>query len=165
MTPISDELFILQCFNSVDNIARHDYYAGVIFTILHNTGLRYVEVYEVSRWTDMEDDTFLVDTAKNSTNRIIPYSNIPDEYKQRIKNGEDEFKQCRYRQSSRYFNKFYPIFPIYTGNKSLTTHAYRYAKMKKMYIEGSTLNEIQEYMGEVDIQHVESYVNALIYTD
>lgn len=164
MTPISDELLIQFCLDSVQRFYNFDYWAGMLFDLMHNTGIRYVEGYELTRWTDNEDGTFTLDTAKNSNNRIILNNLIPVNFQNLIRNEETEFSNLRYKQSTRYFNRYFIPIPLYHGSKRVTTHIYRYNIVKKMYLDDWNYQQIATWLGEVEVQNIIDYQQAIIYT-
>ena len=164
MTRVQDQELIQACVDSLPIFHIQDAWAYVFFTLQFNTGCRYIEVLEVSRWTDLQDGTYELDTAKNSNNRIIPASDVPTVYKNLILSGEQEFGSMRYTTATRLFKKGFPLLPLVVGAKDVSTHVYRYAKAKKMFIDGSTIQQISDYLGEVDNQNTLGYVNAEFYT-
>ena len=126
--------------------------------MLMKWGFRWIDVYEVSRWTDNGDDTYTVDTAKNSNNRIIPTADIDTRFQHVLDSDVDVVQAFRYTMMSRYFNRHFTYPLMRCGNKQVSLHSFRYNIARDMHDKGKSDDEIKVFLGEVDIANARLYI-------
>lgn len=131
--------------------------------ILYNTGLRYIELFEVNRWARIDIDYFQVVTAKNSNQRTFHRDELTKTFCTAIEYNAQYWWTCRFDSLSFYFNKHIGQYGIKTGQKYLNTHLFRHNKVKQMTLAGKTISEISEYLGEVSDDNTIRYRDSLIY--
>lgn len=126
-------------------------------------GFRYIEVYEISRWIDYDSDYYSVQAAKGGAIRYYQKIAVPQFYKDCISNSVQFYDWCRYETFSRSFRRTFVDYPIFFGDKNITTHIFRYNVVKKLYADGWTVPEISSYIGEVEDINTQGYIDAQLY--
>jgi len=147
----------------LENLRYYDVTLRTFFQLQYNEGLRYIEVYEICRWQYIGHDNYEIQTAKGGNKRIIEKSSVPSYYQKLIAYNTPKYEFCRYRTLSRYFNEICKYRIILCGDKEVASHYFRYNKLKQMSWSGMTVQEIAEYIGEVDTKNVQGYIDAKLY--
>lgn len=152
---------LLPGWTSPQNIT--DSYLSDLFLNLYNTGLRFVEAFEIIRWSEIATDTYYCDTAKNSNNRTFNASELTSLFINAIKSQVNIYDFCRYTTTNNWLSRVFLPYELYLTGKRLMTHVFRHNKVKQMFDADYTLAEIQTYIGEVSQSNVLLYVNSNIY--
>jgi hypothetical protein len=161
---IDNKLLHEACFNAMIDSYSLSLLYGTMYELNYNLGLRWIEAYEMSRWTRLSEFNWNLDTAKNSADRIIDESKIPPLYLQMLIDETQFYDYCRYSSYSRSFHRLLPWYPVLYGNKDVTTHIFRYNLFKQMNDDGVPLHEIASYFGEKDENNVKGYIEAELTT-
>lgn len=164
MGELSTAQIIQACDDSMIIFDQKDYYAYMGFSMMYNRGLRYIEIFEVSRWTIKNSNFYYFQPAKGGNRLTLPASVVPAEYKTYILNSKPTFASLRKDTALRLFKRYFPIQNIFHLTHPVKTHIYRYSKCKEMYLNGYTYQEIADYLGEVEVVNIQNYVNATLYT-
>jgi len=132
------------------------------YQMLYLFGLRWIEVFELTRWSQPTFDFYEVDTAKNSSNRLIPVATVPPVYKNLIQSGNNVILQFGYMSMKRYLKRYTPYPRMFSGNKNISLHIFRYNRARLMSDDGYSNQEIADYFGEVSLQNMELYIDSII---
>ncbi len=127
-------------------------------------GFRYIEVYEIDRWTDYDVDYYSIQTAKGGNIRYYQKISVPQFYIDCIAGSVQFYDWARYDTFCRSFRRTFIDYPIYSGSKNITTHIFRYNVCKKLFNDGWSITEISRYLGEVDDLNTDGYINTDLYT-
>lgn len=146
-------------------ITPYDGFIENFFTDLLNNGFRWIELFELSRFSEISGNRFELDTAKESANRIVLESDLTSQTVSMIRSSVQINNYCRYHKLIRIFNKYYRFPDISVGNKHVATHIFRYHKAKLLDKAGWTVEDIAAYFGEIDLGNMQSYINADLYTE
>ncbi len=144
-------------------IHSFDFYLHDFFSNQFQTGIRYIELYELIRWSYIDDNQIILNTAKDSYDRTFTSNDITFPFYESIITGEFLYNTCAYTTTSRYFKRYYRWPGVYVGTKSLSTHIFRHHKAKQLKHEGLTDLEIQLYFGEKDLKNVQTYIYSQIF--
>jgi hypothetical protein len=141
------------------------YYGDLLafFQTIYYTGCRWIELYELSRWTYDGLRGYTVQCAKGSTTRYIDEANVAEFIKTKIANGDQINPNSRYNSMSIYAERF-ALFPhLRCKDKEISLHIFRHNLVKKLYDLGYTPEMIGVIIGEIDVKNVNIYVNSQIY--
>ena len=88
-------------------------------------------------------------------------SDLPPAFVQMVKHQESYFARIDYGTNSRYFQEYWPNYPIYYlySNKLVRFYAFRYRYIWQLASDGYTTLEIQKIMGEIEPANILGYVN------
>lgn len=136
-----------------------------LFNTMFNFGFRIGEMTNVSRWNISELPSIIIDTEKNSNNRIIQLSDLDDFAKQRIEMGLFPFLNTSNSVANYFFKVYFPKSRIIIDTKSVTTHLFRYYNFKYFSAIGLSDIEIGQFMGEKEINNTINYINSQLYID
>lgn len=164
MAYLTDQQVIDACSDSIPIFLSNDFYAHMVFNMLHDFGFRYEEVFNVTRWSVKNELYYNMQSAKGGNVREILKTDIQSEYRTYIQNSKPNVASLKRDTAFRLFARYFPIQNIYVEDHPVKTHIYRYSKCKYMYIQEYTYQEIADYLGEVDVQNIASYVEATLYT-
>lgn len=135
------------------------------FTVLNNTGCRWIEVYEMTRWSNIGSDRFTVDTAKNSNNRTFLNTDLTFNFITWIDARIPFNYYFRYYKAQRIFNRHFYHYDLSIGNKQVSVHFWRYMYAKRLKLEGYKDDEIKDAMGEVSQANANLYIYATFESD
>jgi hypothetical protein len=136
-----------------------------LFNTMFNFGFRIGEMTNESRWNITELPNIIIDTEKNSFNRIIQLSDLDDYARQRVEMGLFPYLNTSNSVANYFFKTYFSIPRIIIDTKSVTTHLFRYYNFKYFSAIGWSDIEVGQFMGEVEIQNTINYINAQLYID
>lgn len=151
------------CNDFLTNINNFDTFLHDFSLNLYNTGLRFNELFQLDRWDPYGEESVECDTEKDSYNRIFNYSELTVPFITSVYSNESVYLTCRYTTYIRYFHRYFPFYPLYCGNKGISSHIFRHHKAKEMHEDGYTDEEIQLYLGEKELQNARGYIYSNIY--
>lgn len=134
-----------------------------LFNLLYNTGLRFNEAKHTNRWIFDGLNGFYVPTLKGGNNRFIKISVIPPSLLDSLIYRTDPFKIVTNATASNYFFYYSRIPNIFCESKLVKTHLFRHNLIKKLYKEGQTVQEISDFIGEVDLKNTQGYIDSKLY--
>jgi len=129
----------------------------------YDFGFRYKELKESSRWSYHENETFLVNTEKGSNDRIVPIDGVPKAFIESINDQTEGFSTIRYSTFTRLFKKYYFYPYLSVGNKKVSSHIFRYLLVKRLSLQGQTIRQISDFIGEVNTNNTLGYLNAVFH--
>ncbi len=159
---LTDEQLDNNCINILNSFIQlyPETYAALL--MMYRFGLRWIEVFEIIRWTQPTFEEYEVDTAKNSKNRIIPVRDVPPGFRTLIASDRDFIMQFGYMSMRRYFKKYSYYADLAVGHKPLSLHSFRYNRARIMKAEGSTDENIKLWFGEVEQSNMNRYIYSII---
>jgi hypothetical protein len=151
-----------QSATPVDQIL--DFYLIDMFRNFYNTGLRYNELFLISRWSKTAGGEYKCNTLKGSNPRYFNPIELSDYFITCIDNNVDPYQMCRYSTAVRWFKR--AIYPqdIFFAKGGISLHIFRHNKCKQMKDDLFTVQEISDYLGEVDNKNTNEYINSELYT-
>gem|GEM_PF-1737038 len=144
------------------NIMNRSQYADSVmfgfFYTLYHTGLRFNDLYDISRMT-IQKDTVSVQPSKKNNTRIIEIENFHPQTLTFIKNQINFYYQfASYRTYTRTFNKLSAGKQFFVKSKPASLHLFRHNYVRKLYFnQHKTLPEIQEILGLKSLDIVSDY--------
>lgn len=147
------------------SIQAFDFYLHDLFYNLHNTGLRFCEIFELDRWTYNADNNIICNTAKDSNSRTFTSSDLTFPFVQSIINDTFLYNTCKYSTTILYFKRYFEFYNLKVGGKKILTHIFRHYKAKQLHEFGYSDVEIQNYIGEKSLSNAQNYINSILYYD
>lgn len=132
------------------------------FTNLYTTGCRPTELTNYQRWTNFDDDNFLLHPSKNNYDRVISKFVMTDSLIDAIAIGNATYYACLYGKALFFFEKFYEFQPVYVRTKNIDLYLFRHHYVKKLYRDGHTISEITAHMGWVNPLMAVNYIDSVI---
>lgn len=128
------------------------------FDLMFRTGCRHEET-DLSRWSIIDNQSFMLDCAKRSETRIIFRSelslNLCSLIDQRLRS---EVYVNRSVLTSAFMRLSFP-YRIMAGSDNVFLHSFRYNKIKEMFSEGVAVVDIKTYIGHKDIKNTLGYIS------
>jgi len=128
-------------------------------------GFRWIELYELSRWSQLDQLNWIVDTAKDSENRIIKKADCSIQWNAIISGSELILRQFGYMSMRRYYKRYTTIKTLKKGGKYISLHSFRYNRAKQLHLEGKTDIEIQQFFGEKELINMRFYIYGILEDD
>jgi|GEM_PF-1933955 len=142
-----------------------DTYLKDLFLNLYNTGLRFHELQDISRWSNYSSTELICNTLKGSNDRVFLKSSLTTYFSPKAASAESAWEMCRYSTANRWLKKaFFPL-NIQIGNAGLSTHLFRHNKVKLLYKSGQSVEQISAYLGEKSYTNTNAYINSVVYSD
>lgn len=162
-TPINEKEIETYCYNLYQLYLSYDNYYSTAYDLLYNCGCRYIEAFDLLRWSFISKDLCLLLTAKHNNNREIEMKNVTISSKEDIKHNENKYTMCNYK--SMYNNHISNLLDgqLYYEEKHVCFHIFRHNYFKKLWQTGVTMAEMQRITGEKSEANVFKYVNSVIY--
>lgn len=163
MAVLTVEQILDICTNVAESTSGIYEFSSIYFNLALGTGLRDIEMTTKSRWTSISDTNFLVDTAKGSKDRIVAKVLVPQTLLTFFESSSTvEFLKSA-RELRRNFKKFAPNGTLSVGERGVSVYMYRYNICKQMFfVQGKTVQEISNYIGEVENANTLRYINAQV---
>ncbi len=134
-----------------------------LFVDLFNTGLRSCEILDKNRFTLLESGEYLIETAKGSNNRHLSTLYFSDLFNNAFSNGGFLYSGITYQRLDHIFKISWGSPNVFQHKKRLSTHLFRHMLCKSMYNDGFEVQEIADFMGEVNNKNILGYINSTIY--
>lgn len=165
MAIITTEELENYCKTAVVNAQAYSFYYGVVYQLQYNIGCRWIETYDLSKWTFSEEYDWMLQPAKGNNLRNGLKNDLPSDWVNILEGSMSLMDYCRYSSFTRSFRFLFPVWPVYCGEKDVTSHIFRYNKFKQLYeVEEWSIDLIKTYMGEVETLNVNTYINADLHT-
>lgn len=163
MTILSIEQINDECARIVNRTQHYNPFLHACFQVLFNTGARCGEVCDLSLWQITFDGKVEWQTIKRGGVRSVSASLIPALFQHYIL-----FKpESRFIASKRNLRSAFDIFSsfqaVYTLDKQISTHLFRHNRIKQLYADGWSLDDIRTYFAVGANEVPEYYVNSTIY--
>jgi hypothetical protein len=140
-----------------------DFYLIDLFRNLYNTGLRFTELTDPTRWSENEAGNLICQSAKGSDPRTFNPIELSDYFISCLYSDTVPYNMCLYTTAVRYFKKvIYPKNVVFE-NGGISLHIFRHNKVKQMQDDHFSIQEISDFLGEVSNTNTEIYANSKIY--
>lgn len=156
----------LQAF--VGSVSLYDTYYSLFFKCQFRTGLRFQELRRIDLWTiNYFDDTYAITIPglKGSLNRTFLEGTLELPVEQMYINHDYSFLRLNNSTSSYYFRTFFRYYPAKNETKTIDSHLFRHHLCKLMLSQGSTYEDIRQYLGEINIANIHGYCNSVLQSD
>lgn len=130
--------------------------------ILHITGCRETEVFEIERWTHVSDYTFLLSPQKGNHERTIELDALCDNFRACVINQTKPFLGRSVWQLHNLFNRLKTWVSFEVGEKNRQTYIFRYNYVKQLHASGYTLYDIAVAMGYTNTTTPQAYLEAQV---
>ena len=134
-----------------------------IFQLLYDKGFRSIEVNDLQRFTIVSETELRFKPAKNNHYRTFLIEEFPADFIAAIQNNSPKYISISCNTMRYTFNKLYKYHKVFSGNKEISLHLFRYNFCRKLLDSGSTREQISEKLGEIDLSNLDSYLFADIY--
>ncbi|MDF1549372.1 MAG: tyrosine-type recombinase/integrase [Bacteroidales bacterium] len=154
------------CKSIVGHSKRYDMYSYIVFDSLYKTGLRINELLDYSRISIVDINSVLVQTQKFSNPRIIPIEDFNPVFISHLASSSLHSLIRSYSYYSEKMLLYNNLFnKLYINKKRISTHLFRHNFVKKLYTEGSTIQQISNTIGERDDKNTLGYVYSQILSE
>ena len=143
-----------------------DYYYPVtkpLFQLLYNKGFRSIEVNDLQRFTIVNENQIRFKPAKNNHYRTFLIEDFPSDFIAAIRNHSPKYISISCNTMRYTFNNLYKYRKVFSGDKAISLHLFRYNFCRKLFDSGETNEQISEKLGEIDLSNLDSYLFADIY--
>jgi len=159
---LTNEQFDNNCINVLNSFIQLYPETYAALWMMYKFGFRWIEVFQLSRWKDYNDNEYELDTAKKSNNRLIKKIEVIDSFKTLINSNDQIIMQFGYMSMRRYFKQYSFYSNLSVGNKPLALHSFRYNRARLMKEAGYSDNDIKNWFGEVEQSNMDRYIYSNI---
>lgn len=132
------------------------------FRLLYITGARVEEIFDISRWHLVVDDTYEFLPQKGNYERTVILSSDFESFKSAVSGQFKPFAGLSVGQFNRLFFAVSPHSSYFVDSKPISLYLFRYAFMRRLFRTGLTLNQIADKMGYTSTQVVAGYLENTI---
>lgn len=134
-----------------------------IFQLLYDKGFRSIEVNDLQRFTIVNENQIRFKPAKNNRYRTFLVSDFPSDFIAAIRNHSPKYISISCNTMRYTFNNLYKYRKVFSGDKEISLHLFRYNFCRKLLDSGETIEQIAGKLGEIDLSNLDSYLFADIY--
>ena len=134
-----------------------------LFQLLYNKGFRSIEVNDLQRFTIVSETEIRFKPAKNNRYRTFLISDFPSDFIAAIRNHSPKYISISCNTMRYTFNNLYKYRKVFSGDKEISLHLFRYNFCRKLLDSGETIEQIAGKLGEIDLSNLDSYLYADIY--
>ena len=134
-----------------------------LFQLLYNKGFRSIEVNDLQRFTIVNENQIRFKPAKNNHYRTFLISDFPSDFIAAIRNNSPKYISISCNTMRYTFNNLYKYRKVFSGDKEISLHLFRYNFCRKLYDSGESCEQIGMRLGEIDLSNLDSYLFADIY--
>lgn len=151
------------CTRVVNDSGSYNYPVHVLFWQAKVIGCREGELLDRSRWIRLSDTYFQLNPQKGNAPRIFDYGQIHPYFRDWI-DGKIAVNKISSLNNLRRCVRMFSGYPnMQCGGKGCSSHRFRHLKMKQMFADGSSVAEIQAYMGLSSPAIVSGYIDSILY--
>lgn len=151
---------IIEQFLDYTQVMRPDLYP--IFQLQRDSACRIGEAVDFMRWTVRTNYVRLQPQKRNNV-RLLELEDFTSTSINYLINQQDYFP-LKYYNKFNYYIQTHISENLYIGEKRVSTHIFRHAKVKEMVQNHqATPTQIQDYLGERTMRAAEQYINSIIY--
>lgn len=143
-----------------------DYYYPVtkpLYQLLYDKGFRSIEVNDLQRFTIVSETELRFKPAKNNHYRSFLIEEFPADFIAAIQNKSPKYLSISCNTMRYTFNNLYKYRKVFSGDKEISLHLFRYNFCRKLLDSGETKEQIAGKLGEIDLKNLDSYLYADIY--
>lgn len=144
-----------------EDIIEKSYWNKYIFSIFYNTGIRLNEIVTLEIDAEDENWSLTVIASKDSYSRI--FYKDDNEFMKDI-NPEilsEILKLNTYSKTKRLILKYIPIIQLKSNDYNTISHIFRYLYIYRLYANGYTVSEIQEFIGHKSPTTTSLYISNI----
>ena len=134
-----------------------------LYQLLYDKGFRSIEVNDLQRFTIVSETELRFKPAKNNHYRTFLIEEFPADFIEAIRKNSPKYLSISCNTMRYTFNNLYKYRKIFSGNKEISLHLFRYNFCRKLLDSGSTREQISVKLGEIDLSNLDSYLFADIY--
>ena len=134
-----------------------------LFQLLYDKGFRSIEVNDLQRFTIVSETELRFKPAKNNRYRTFLIEEFPADFIEAIRNKSPKYLSISCNTMRYTFNNLYKYRKVFSGDKAISLHLFRYNFCRKLLDSGETNEQIAEKLGEIDLSNLDSYLYADIY--
>ena len=142
-------------------IAKYEPVFYPYFEVMYDLGIRAVESYDISRWKIDPSGAVILQPQKNNDVRIFDKDLLSTTFLSYIKGEIDIPSYINYDRLNSAFKRYTMYHGIYIGDKISSLHLFRHNFVKQQLLLGYNDAEIQQILGERNIESAQSYVNSV----
>ncbi len=133
-----------------------------LFHTLFTYGFRIRELKNCQNWTRVSNNQLHCTTSKRSNDRLIDASKAHPLFLESIDCKKNFIYISSYSTYRRIFESRIRGGGFCVGNKKLSTHIFRHYLVKKLYEQGQSYAQIQNYLGLTSLVMTMNYVHSNI---
>ena len=134
-----------------------------LYQLLYDKGFRSIEVNDLQRFTIVNENQIRFKPAKNNRYRTFLISDFPSDFIAAIRNHSPKYISISCNTMRYTFNNLYKYRKVFSGDKEISLHLFRYNFCRKLLDSGETIEQIAGKLGEIDLSNLDSYLYADIY--
>jgi len=134
-----------------------------LYQLLYNKGFRCIEVNDLQRFTIVNETQIRFKPAKNNHYRTFLIEEFPADFIEAIRKNSPKYLSISCNTMRYTFNNLYKYRKVFSGNKEISLHLFRYNFCRKLYDSGESCEQIGARLGEIDLSNLDSYLFADIY--
>jgi len=131
---------------------------------LYNTGCRPNELLKKANWTALSPSEIRLLPSKGNVYRYFNPAVLSTDLVNWITGASQLYDYCTYSKMKGIWNNNATSKQVFRDSKEMDLYCFRYRYVKGLKLAGHTDAEIQDIMGWNQIEMVNSYVNADLYT-
>lgn len=157
-----------QLNNSLLNVISHPTYVNALvqdyFQNLYSIGCRPTELTSSSRWSLSPSADYLLLPSKNNNARVIAPGLMTNYLKDQINAGAARIYPYSYEKFLYWFSLWHEFQPCFIGTKSVDLYLFRHRFVKGLALAGYSVPYITAYMGWINPDMADNYINSVITT-
>jgi len=134
-----------------------------LYQLLYDKGFRSIEVNDLQRFTIVNETQIRFKPAKNNHYRTFLIEDFPADFIAAIRNNSPKFISISCNTMRYTFNNLYKYRKVFSGDKEISLHLFRYNFCRKLYDSGESCEQIGARLGEIDLSNLDNYLFADIY--
>jgi len=134
-----------------------------LYQLLYDKGFRSIEVNDLQRFTIVNENQIRFKPAKNNNYRTFLISDFPADFIAAIRNKSPKYISISCNTMRYTFNNLYKYRKVFSGDKEISLHLFRYNFCRKLLDSGESREQIGARLGEIDLSNLDSYLFGDIY--
>lgn len=141
-------------------IAKHEQIFYPFFEVMYDLGVRAVESFDIGRWRIDSSGAVILQPQKNNDVRIFDQDLLSSTFISYIKGELNVPHYINYDRLNNAFKRYTMYHGIFVGNKKSSLHLFRHNFVKQQMLLGYSDIEIQQMLGERNIESAQAYINS-----
>lgn len=142
-------------------VAKYEQVFYPFFEVMYDLGVRAVESYDISRWRIDASGAVVMQPQKGNDVRIFDKELLSSTFLSYIKGEISVPDYINYDRLNGAFRRYTMYHGIFVGNKKASLHLFRHNFVKQQLLLGYSEEEIQQMLGERNIESAQAYVNSV----
>lgn len=151
------------CLQVVNSTSDYNDYLHSCLHVMYITGCRCGEVANLNLWKHTNPNKVSWQTIKRGGIRSINTSELPSFYVNFIDNPPASGFISSKRNIRSAFDIFSPYQAIWTLDKQISSHLFRHNRMKQLYADGWSIDDITAWFAVGANEVSDYYINSVIY--